>query len=166
MKSSASVHKYPESTLLDWNPILRFMFIGPFTGAFVGLMQVAVAVVIWVLQGTPDFYFRGAQGVVLSSFMFTVCGGLTGCIYGGVLLLFERFTRRRIRPLITLWLTLGLAALSAALIVTVEFRQEKITWLGPQLSALVFGLLASLLSSAHYETEGDVDNSPCLNIED
>jgi hypothetical protein len=75
-------------------------------------------------------------------------------------LLFERFSRRRIRPLITLWLTLGLATLSAALIVTVEFRQEKITWLGPQLSALVFGLLASLLSSAHYEIEDDVDMSP------
>jgi magnesium-transporting ATPase (P-type) len=160
MTHTATVHKYPKSVHLNWNPIMRFIFLGPFTGAFVGLIQVAVAVVIWVLHGLPDFYFRGAQGVVVTSFMFTVCGGLTGCIYGGVLLLFERFTRRRIRPLITLWLTLGLAALSAALIVTVEFQQEKVTWLGPQLSALVFGLLASLVSSANYETNGDVDLSP------
>ncbi|MFN4944336.1 MAG: hypothetical protein ACK40T_10085 [Akkermansiaceae bacterium] len=160
MKSSASAHKYSKSMLLDWNPIMRFIFLGPFTGAFLGLTQVAVAVVIWVLHDRPDFYFRGAQGVVLSFFIFTVGGGMAGCVYGGVLLLFERFSRRRIRPLITLGLTLGLAAMSAALIVIVEFRQEKIGWiLAPQISAFVFGLLASLLSSVHYEIEDDVDDS-------
>jgi hypothetical protein len=50
--------------------------------------------------------------------------------------------------------------MSAALIVIVEFRQEKIGWiLAPQISAFVFGLLASLLSSVHYEIEDDVDDS-------
>lgn len=161
MKHTVTVHNYPKSVHLDWNPILRFIFLGPFTGAFVGLIQVAVAVIIWLLHDTPDFYFRGAQGVVVTSFMFTVGGGLAGCISGGVLLLFERFSRRRIRPFISLGLTLVLAVLSAAYIVTVEFNQEKIGWiLAPQLSAFVFGLLASLVSSANYETNGDVDMSP------
>jgi|688.fasta_scaffold96405_1 hypothetical protein len=160
MKSSTYVHKYSKGMFLDWNPIMRFIFLGPLTGAFLGLTQVAVAVVIWVLHHTPDFYFRGAQGVVLSFFIFTVGGGMAGCVYGGVLLLFERFSRRRIRPLMTMGLTLGLAVMSAALIVTVEFRQEKIGWiLAPQISAFLCGLLASLLSSVHYEIEDDVEDS-------
>ena len=127
-----------------------------FRAALVGYAQVTVAVMIWGLHRYPDFYFRGGQGVVLTYLTSTFAGGMVGCAYGGVLSIFERFTSRRIRPLISIGLVLVVACICAAIIVAEEFRQRRIEWIfAPQLSAFVLGLLASLASSAHCETKGE-----------
>jgi hypothetical protein len=156
IQPSAHVHMYPKSAHLPWNPILRFVLLGPITGALVGYAQVTVAVMIWKLHGTPDFYFRGGQGVVLAYLAFTIGGGMVGVAYGGLLSLFERYNRRRIQPLISLGLVLIAASISAAIIVGAEFQQRKIEWIfAPQFSALVLGLLASLASSVHCNNEDE-----------
>jgi len=147
---------YPNRAHADWNPVLRFLLLGPITGILVGYAQVTVAVVFWVYYGQPDFYFRGRPGVEMSYLLSMIGGGFVGIIYGSVLLLLEHLTRRRIQPLIALALVIVLASGIAAVITAVEFQKHEIGWIFAQYySAVVFGFVASFASSTRDEIGGE-----------
>ena len=63
------------------HPVQRFLLLGPLTGVLVGYAQVTVAVIVWVLHGEPDFYFRGGEGVVPTYLTLMIGGGIVGVAY-------------------------------------------------------------------------------------
>jgi hypothetical protein len=80
--------------------------------------------------------------------MMTIGGGMAGIAYGIALLLFERFTRRRIRLFVAIPAVVTGTFAIAAVIAEIEFRQKEIEWfLAQQLLAIVFGLLVSAVVS-------------------
>ena len=127
--------------------MVRFLIIGPITGVLVGYAQVTVAVIVWVLHGEPDFYFRGGD-VVSEYLIFMVGGGAVGVVYGAVLLGLENLTHRRIQPMIALGLVLVEASCSAAVVIAWEFNERMICWsLELPVGAVAFGLLATMAVS-------------------
>jgi len=146
--------RYPNTAHADWDPVSRFLVLGPVTGALVGYAQVTVAAAFWLHYGEPDFYFRGASGVSVSYLLVTIGGIAAGLVYGGILLMFEHFTRRRIRPLVSLGLVLITASGISAGVVAVEFQQRKMRWpFLEQSSAVAVGLLISMASSTRRKIE-------------
>jgi len=128
------------------------LLLGPITGVLVGYAQVTVAVIVWVLYGEPDFYFRGGQGVIFTYLDFTIGGGIVGVAYGVLLMGLEHLTGRRIRPIIALGLILVMASIIAAVFITKEFHDRSIVWVfAPQVCAVALGLLVSMAVSKRIE---------------
>lgn len=145
---------YPSTAHAEWDAVSRFLILGPVTGALIGYAQVTVAAAFWMHYGQPDFYFRGASGVSVSYLLVTMGSIGVGLVYGGILMIFEHFTRRRIQPLISLGLVLIVASGISAGVVAVEFQQRKLRWpFVEQSSSVALGLLVSIASSTRRRTE-------------
>jgi hypothetical protein len=136
-----------QSRWIWWWPILRFLLLGPCTGAMIGFAQTSAAVLCWIAYGQPDFYFRGWDGVDLTYLGSIVGGGFIGIAYGLGLWTFEHLTGRRIRSLIVIPLLLVLAFAAAASIAAIEFRRQSIWFLPPESIAIVLGVVLSIATS-------------------
>ena len=86
--------------------------------------------------------------MVLTLIMFGIGGALIGIIHGSLLTLFERRTFRRIRPIITLGITLIISLIINYLILKPQFeRQQLDMMLYPEAIAVVVGLIVSVITS-------------------
>ena len=92
--------------------------LGPLIGTLAAVVYAIVAVVVWVQHGEPDFSFRGWHDVEANLQLGAIVGGVTGIPLGGVLMLFEWLTRRRIR---IVWFVLHVLAFAFWLIPGVLF---------------------------------------------
>lgn len=154
MPTATQDPRYPNTAHADWDPVSRFLFLGPITGALVGYAQVTVAAAIWLHYGEPNFYFRSASGVSITYLLFVLGGIGVGLPYGGILFMFEHFSRRRIQPLISLGLVLIVASGISAGVVAVEFQEREIRWpFLEQSSAVAVGLLVSIVASTRRKIE-------------
>jgi hypothetical protein len=136
-----------QSPSVWWWTILRFLLLGPFTGAMVGFAQASATALGWMFYGQPDFYFRGWEEVDFMFLLLTIYGGFVGIVYGLGLWTFERLTGRQIRLLIVIPLLLVLAFAAAAIIAAIEFRRKSIWLLAPESIAIVLGLVLSIATS-------------------
>ena len=134
---------------LPWRAFLRFLVLGPVTGAVIGFVQTTAAALVWILYGQPEFFFRGWNGVMFHYMTFTVGGSMVGVVYGVILLTFERVTGQEIRLRIVIpWLAC-LAFGVALAIVVYEFEQGKLIrfYLAREVGAIAMGLLLSVMNS-------------------
>jgi len=104
------------------NRLLRFLLLGPTAGAFAATSNTCGALIVWVLFGEPDFYFRGWNSVPLSFILGSIIGARTGIIYGLLLTTFEILTRRTVR---ISWLLVNLAMISFLASVLVAYIEIK-----------------------------------------
>ena len=104
----------PSESPSERHVLSHFLLLGPVTGALVGYAQETVAVVFWVLHGTPDFYYRGGSGVFVGYLTNTIGGSIVGVAYGAVLCGLENLTNRRIQPILSLGILLPLASIAGA----------------------------------------------------
>jgi hypothetical protein len=128
--------------------VLLVWVFGPVTGAAIGIAQTSAALLCWVANGTPDFYFRGWSGVDFSYEAWTVAGGIVGWFFGLTLLGFERLFQRRIRLAIALPVSVVFGFAIGLGIVAAEFRVREIRWtLWPEGGAVVMGWVVSAVCS-------------------
>jgi hypothetical protein len=138
--------------------LLRFFFLGPFTGALVGFVQTLAAAACWVWHGEPDFFFRGRSGVEAHFELFMFAGGFVGFWYAWALIAFEYFAGRRIRAKISIPVTAAVAFVIAGIVVETEFRRRSLSINGmEELAAIVCGLIVSVMTSKREPAGRDPD---------
>jgi hypothetical protein len=111
-----------------WRGALLVWLFGPLTGAAIGIAQTSSALLCWLANGKPDFYFRGWSGVDFSYEMWTVGGAIVGWFFGLTLMGFERLFRRRIRLAIALPVSVVFGFAIGLGIVAAEFHVHEIRW--------------------------------------
>ncbi|MDP9175539.1 MAG: hypothetical protein M3O30_16985 [Planctomycetota bacterium] len=127
--------------------LLKFLLLGPFTGGAVGLVHSLAVILIWMLYGKPD-HFHGWNGLEFLSVVTIIAGTIVGLPYGLALVVFEKFTDRRIRSLYIIPLVVIVSFAISVVGACIEFRWgEPFNFLLSPVIAVVFGLLISVATS-------------------
>jgi hypothetical protein len=143
---------------------VRYTLLGPVLGACIGLTQAVIAAGVWVAHGQPDFYFRGWDGVQVTSVVLLLGGLITGAPFGAAVAAGEHLLKRRV------WVAPAFvgAAIAAALVtwatVEIEFsRQELLPAFAQQgLAVAIAGGLLLALSRPVRPNRSPVERSPGL----
>lgn len=114
-----------------WPYSLRLPLIGAFTGAAIGLANVAGAVVVWVANGQPSFYFRGWADAKIMLALMALFGAAAGAPLALLLAGVEHYTWRRVRPVFPATIVVLLALGASTAITTIEFSKQKTLMLFP-----------------------------------
>lgn len=80
---------------------LRILLLGPICGVLVAAARTITAAGWWFYFEEPTFYFHNRQEIRLSLAVDAVIGSQIGAVVAGLLLVFERFSGRRIRAVCT-----------------------------------------------------------------
>ncbi len=100
-----------------------------------------------MLYGKPD-HFHGWNGLEFLSVVTIIAGTIVGLPYGLALVVFEKFTDRRIRSLYIIPLVVIVSFAISVVGACIEFRWgEPFNFLLSPVIAVVFGLLISVATS-------------------
>ena len=152
MKPDYDASFYPDTPHLDWTRFGRYMVMGPILGVMAGLAQFMPSVLIVIMEGDINAAFRGVDGVVITFIMLVALGAFQGSWSGVVLLFFERFSKRRVRPVLVMpFVMLPVFVLTwwEQSEVAVRDRGSAMMLVVILVAPFLFGVLVPILTSAN-----------------
>ncbi len=127
--------------------VVRYILLGPLLGAWIGLTQAVIAAAVWVAHGQPDFYFRGWQGVWLTTATLPLGGLIIGVPFGAAVAAWERKLSRRVSVVPGFICTIAVVAAATWAMVEFEYAREELLpafWQEGVSVAIAAGLLLAL----------------------